>query len=140
MQQLDRKIPACAHILDRRGCLGTLSPLLPTCGCRPQGQAEALGALGSGTGSAELESSSVEGWWPACPFSPLGGRAGSHLPDSAVCTATGAAKEGIFPAGAAQGNVSISRQSLSPQDTAAGKLAWAKECVSKSLFLARGNQ
>lgn len=98
MQQLDRRIPACTHVLDRRGCLGTLSAPLPTCGCRPHGQEEGLEALGS-----ECKSSSVEGWWPACLFSPLGGRAGSHLPGSTVCnTATEAAKEGIFPVGAAE--------------------------------------
>lgn len=109
-----------------------------------------LEALGLATRSSECESSSVEGWWPACPFSPLGGRAGSHLLDSTVCSATGADKEGIFPAGAAQGNVSISQHSLSPQDMAGGKPAWAKEwckqefvfsqreSVRKPLFLCRG--
>lgn len=84
---------------------------------------------------SECQSSSVEGWWPVCPFSPLGGRAGSHLPSSTVSSATGAAKEGIFPAGAAQGNVSISQHSLSPQDMAGGKLAWAKEWCKQEFVL-----
>jgi len=64
---------------------------------------------------------------------PLGGRTGCHLPGSA-----GAAKEGISPAGAAGGNVSISWSSLSPRGMAGGKLAWTKQwCKPESVFRQR---
>lgn len=77
---------------------------------------------------------------PVPSFSPLGGRAGSHLPGFAMCWAAATARQGIFPAGAAQGNVDISWHSLSPQGMAETKRAWAKEWCVKGLFSARGNQ
>lgn len=39
--------------------------------------------------------------------------------------------------GAAQGNLSISLRSLSPQDTAGGKLAWAKECCKQEFVFSQ---
>lgn len=70
---------------------------------------------------------------PVPSFSPLGGRTGSHLPGFTMCWAAGAARQGVCPAGAAQGNVDISWHSVSPQGT-------PKEWCVKVLFSARGNQ
>lgn len=93
--------------------------LFPTGGCRT------LRGLGAGALCKASNS-------PVPSFFPLGGRAGSHRPGFTMCWPAGAARQEIFPAGAAQGNVDISWLFITPGHTG-GNRAWAKEwCVKGS--------
>lgn len=75
---------------------------------------------------------------PVPSSSPLGGRAGSRLPGFATCWAAAVARQGIFHAGAAQGNVDIPWHSLSPQGMAGGKVPGQRNGVSRDCFQPEG--